>query len=287
MEEKKDDKALQTQQKPQVALTLQDEIKSDRFKEAISTSLPSHLTAERFVRVALTAMMKTPKLAQCSKQSIFKCLLDLSSLGLEPDGRNAHLIPFENKKTGNTEAQLIIDYKGLIALALRSGEIKNIRAELVCQNDIFSWDNGIVSHKVDWFKPRGKILAVYSHVRKTNDVDDYEVMTLEEVQNIQKRSKAGQSGPWITDFNEMAKKTVIRRHTKRLTLSPEFNDALIKDDDKLDELHPSTQSPYSMQELMPQRLSEVETKIEAPEVDKKTDVVPITNDQESKAYRTA
>jgi recombination protein RecT len=67
----------------------------------------------------------------------------------------------------------------------------------------------------------------------SNGEIDTEVMTLAEVEAIRKRSKASGSGPWVTDFEEMAKKTVIRRHSKRLTLSPEFHDALDKDGDKL------------------------------------------------------
>ena len=64
-------------------------------------------------------------------------------------------------------------------------------------------------------------------------------MTLAEVDAIRKRSRSGTSGPWVTDFDEMAKKTAIRRHSKRLTLSPEFADALEKDDDKFDERIPA------------------------------------------------
>ena len=124
------------------------------FKEAVRKSLPQHMTPERFVRVALTAMLKTPKLAQCSQESVFRCMLDLSSLGLEPDGRRAHLIPY------GTDCTLIIDYKGLIELAKRSGEVAMWRAELVCENDEFSWTNGIVDHKINWLAPRGKVLAV-------------------------------------------------------------------------------------------------------------------------------
>lgn len=246
-----EEKALQkTEQK-----SVKEWLSSDHFKDAVRASLPSHLTPDRFIRVALTALMKTPKLAQCTENSIFKCMLDLSSLGLEPDGRRAHLIPYENRKTGVTEAQLIIDYKGLIELAKRSGEIKMWRAELVCENDEFSWDTGIVTHKVDWLRPRGKSLAVYSHVKNQDDIDDYEVMTMDQVELIRKRSKSGQSGPWVNDFDEMAKKTVMRRHSKRLTLSPEFNDALQKDDDKIDE---DFSNSFANVSLMPRRLSEVQ-----------------------------
>lgn len=92
-------------------------LRSEDFKLQVAAALPKHLTPDRFIRVALTAMLKTPKIAQCSQNSLFKVLLDCSSLGLEPDGRRAHIIPYGN------EATLIIDYKGLIELAKRSGEV--------------------------------------------------------------------------------------------------------------------------------------------------------------------
>lgn len=232
--------------------TVKDWLSSDSFRDAVKSSLPSHLTPDRFVRVALTAMMRTPKLAQCSQESLFKALLDLSSLGIEPDGRRAHLIPYENRKNGTVEAQLIIDYKGLIELAKRSGEVSSWRAESVCERDFFEWQNGSITHKIDWLKPRGKTLAVYSHVKNANGIDDYEIMTLEQVDGIRKRSKAKDYGPWVTDYEEMAKKTVIRRHSKRLTLSPEFVEALEKDHDKLEDI-----PTVSYEDIMPKRLSEV------------------------------
>lgn len=233
-------------------------IESPAFQDAVKQSLPRHLTPERFVRVALTAIMRTPKLAQCTQHSLFKCLLDLSSLGLEPDGRRAHLIPYENRKTNTTEAQLIIDYKGLIELSKRSGEVKMWRAETVCEGDEFSWENGLVTHKINWLKPRGNLQAVYSHVRNNNGDDDYEVMTLEQVDAIRKRSKAANAGPWVSDYDEMAKKTVLRRHSKRLTLSPEFNAALDKDFDRIDDMKSEAQdySNNMPNNFMPRRASE-------------------------------
>jgi recombination protein RecT len=255
--------------------TIKDWLQSPQFQEAVRAALPSHLTPERFIRIALTAMMKVPKLAQCSKESIFRAMLDLSSLGLEPDGRRAHLIPYENRKTGKTEAQLIIDYKGLIELAKRSGDVTNWRAELICEADTFSWENGVVSHRVDWLKARGKALAVYSHVRTKDGIDDYEVMTMEQVEGIRRRSKAGNSGPWVTDFSEMAKKTVMRRHSKRLTLSPEFQEAVAKDGDQVvggDDL--------PMADLMPKRISEQAIEVPAVEPDVYEDQPPYQVDEE-------
>lgn len=224
--------------------TVQEWISSEQFKESIKKTLPKHLTPDRFIRVALTTLLKTPKLSQCSQQSIFQCMLDLSSWGLEPDGYRCHIIPY------GSEAKLIIDYKGLLELGRRSGEIKLWRAELVCEKDEFSYQNGEVFHNIDFRSDRGPINAVYSHIKYINGVDDFEVMTLEEVRQIQNRSKAGKVGPWVTDFNEMAKKTAIRRHSKRAPLSSEFKDALDRDFDSYQE--PIT---FSAEELSPKTIS--------------------------------
>jgi recombination protein RecT len=229
----------------------------DKFKEQIKMALPKHLTPERFVRVCLTALMKTPKLMECTQESVFKCMLDLSSVGLEPDNRLAHLIPYNNRKKGVMEAQVMIDYKGLIELSKRSGEVKNWRAECVCENDNFRWENGTVYHSIDWLNPRGKMQAVYSHIKNTLGYDDYEVMTKDQVDSIRKRSRSANDGPWVTDYDEMAKKTVMRRHSKRVTLSPEFTDAIEKDIDDQFET-----PEYSQADLMPKRMSESKNLIE-------------------------
>lgn len=203
-------------------------IASPYAKEQFSLALPKHLTVDRFIRVALTALNKNPKLLGCTQESVMACMMDCSSLGIEPDGRRAHLIAYGDKCT------LIIDYKGLIELAKRSGDVKSWSAMLVCEKDKFTWENGAITHSINWLEDRGKPLAVYSHVVMADGQHEYEVMTLAEVDAIRNRSRAGSSGPWVTDYAEMAKKTVIRRHSKRLTLSPEFRDAEAKDGDVID-----------------------------------------------------
>jgi len=207
--------------------TIKSMLLGQQMKDQLALALPKHLSPERFIRVAITAMTRTPKLADCDQASFFKCLLDLSAAGLEPDGRRAHLIPY------GTTCQLIIDYKGLLELAKRSGEVKAWRAELVCERDAFQWADGVVSHSINWREDRGATQCVYSHVTLSDGTMDYEVMTLAEVEAIRKRSRAASAGPWVSDFGEMAKKTVIRRHSKRLTLSPEFHQATEADFDSL------------------------------------------------------
>lgn len=211
-------------------------IESSKFKSAVASALPAHLRPERFIRVALTALTRTPKLAQCDQASFFQCLLSLSQFGLEPDGRNAHLIPFENRKRGVTECQMIIDYKGLADLAMRSGKVSYIHADKVCENDVFEYDRGqIKKHQINFRQPRGNAYAYYAICHFKDDTEKCDVMTKDEVEKIRGRSRAGQSGPWVSDFDEMAKKTVFRRLSKWIQLSPEYRDALDLDADRLED----------------------------------------------------
>jgi len=216
-------------------LTLRQRIESDDFKTQVARALPRHLTPDRFIRVAATAIMRTPLLAECDQVSFYNALLTLSQLGLEPDGRRAHLIPFRNNKRNCVECQLIVDYKGLAELAMRSGVISFLHADIVCEEDGFGYDRGqIISHSINFRKPRGPAYAVYALARFKDGSEKSEVMSMEDVEAIRKRSRAGNNGPWVTDFAEMAKKTVFRRLSKWLPLSPEFRDAAETDDDVID-----------------------------------------------------
>ena len=213
-------------------LTIRDQLESPKFREEIAKALPKHLTPDRFIRVAVSTLTRTPKLKECEPVSLFGAMLTLSQLGIEPDGRRAHLIPFENRKRGVVECQLIVDYKGLAEMAMRSGVVSYLHADVVCDADIFEENMGeIIAHKIDRRKPRGEVYAAYAICKFKDGTAKAEVMSSDEIEAIRKRSKAGNSGPWITDWNEMAKKTVFRRLSKWLPLSPEFRDAVEADDE--------------------------------------------------------
>jgi recombination protein RecT len=217
--------------------TIKGLLEGEAFKAAIAKSLPRHLPPDRFIRIALTAIMRTPKLAECDRSSFFQALLSLSQLGLEPDGRRAHLIPFNNRKRGTVECQLIVDYKGLVELAMRSGQVSNIHADVVRENDDFDFDRGqLVRHRINFREDRGSVYAVYAICRFKDGSEKCDVMTRAEVEKIRARSKAGDDGPWVTDWEEMAKKTVFRRLSKWLPLSAEFRDALEADPDAAEDL---------------------------------------------------
>jgi recombination protein RecT len=209
--------------------TVKDWLSSDGFKAEVQKALPTHLTPDRFLRVALTALNKTPKLADCTPSSVLGAMLTLSQFGLEPDGRRAHLIPY------GKECQLIVDYKGIVELVLRSGLVSKIHADVVCENDAFEYDMGEVKqHKIDLRKARGEAYAFYAVCTFKDGTAKADVMSREEVDAIRARSRAGRAGPWVTDYNEMGKKTVFRRLSKWLPLSAEIRDVMEKDDDVID-----------------------------------------------------
>lgn len=215
--------------------TIRAHLESDALKLTLSKVLPKHVTPDRMARVAITALTRTPMLADCDQASFFRCLMDLSQWGLEPDGRRAHLIPFRNNQKGVVECQVIIDYKGLVELCYRSGYVANIHADIVCENDDFEFDRGeVIKHKINFRQERGAMYAAYAIVTLKDGTKKCEVLSRQEIESVRARSKAGKSGPWVTDYSEMAKKTAFRRVSKWIPLSAEIRDAVLDDDDILE-----------------------------------------------------
>lgn len=233
----------QKQEKSQKPATLREWLQSDQFKQQIQAALPKHLSSDRFMRMALTALTRQPKLAECTQKSVFGCLLDLGSLGIEPDGRRAHLIPFWDKHQKGYICTLIVDYKGIVELVRRSGEVQDIQADVVRENDHFDFrkgKEGYLTHSWQLGQSRGNIIGAYSYVVPYEGRDSFEVMDLEEIEAIRKRSKSAESGPWVTDYAEMAKKTAFRRHSKWLPFSPETREKIEKDDDQVIDTQPAS-----------------------------------------------
>lgn len=212
--------------------TFQTLVDSDHFRQQISAALPKHITPERFIRVLMTATMKTPKLLECTQESLFKGIFDCAALGLELDGRRAHLVPLRNNKKNITEANLWLDYKGIAELVMRSGMVSNIHADVVCENDVFEYDRGeLKKHTIDFRKPRGPMYAVYCIIRMKDGGEKVEVMGKEDVDRIRAASRGANEDPWRLHYNEQAKKTVFKRASKWVPLSAEVQDVLDKEND--------------------------------------------------------
>ena len=194
--------------------------------------LPSVCTPERFARVVLSCLNGNETLAKAlatpqGKISISKAFMKCAEVGLEPNGRDAHLIPYKN------DIQLILDYKGIVKLCRRSGEISNIIAETVCEKDEFAYEDGVIHHKIDFhLEDRGPAYAWYVKVVFKDGTVQSKVMGKAEIEAVRKRSKAGNTGPWQTDYNEMAKKTVFKNLSKWLPMAYEPLETALKYDNE-------------------------------------------------------
>ncbi len=192
----------------------------DARRGNLATVLPKHLTPERVIKIALAAYSKTPKLRECSMDSVYAAVLQAAELGLEPGGAlgHAYLVPYGQTCT------FIPGYRGLIELARRSGEIESIEAHVVYERDTFKLRFGLdltLEHEPYLDGDPGKLRFVYGIARLKGGERQVEVMTKAQIDAIRARSRSGNNGPWVSDYEEMARKTVVRRLCKYLPLSPE------------------------------------------------------------------
>ncbi|NVZ19549.1 recombination protein RecT [Pseudomonas costantinii] len=227
------DLAMTQQAKPKTLATL---MMDPKIKAQMALALPKHLTSDRLARIALTEIRKVPALAKCNQESFLGAVMQCAQLGLEPGSALGHsyLLPFGNGKAkdGLANVQLIIGYRGMIDLARRSGQIISLTARAVHQNDRFSYRLGLdetIEH-VPADGDRGKLTHVYAVAKLKDGGVQFEVMSLTDVEVVRKQSKAGNNGPWVSHFEEMAKKTAIRRLFKYLPVSIEMQRAVSLDE---------------------------------------------------------
>ena len=223
--------ATQVSKKP---TTLQDYLK--QMEGEIAKALPSVITPERFTRMVLSAISSTPKLKECTPASFLGAMMTAAQLGVEPNTAlgQAYLIPFENRKKGVVECQFQLGYKGLIDLAYRSEQISVIQAQTVYANDTFEFEYGLepkLKH-IPAKSDRGEAIYYYATFRTKDGGFGFEVMSVADVRNhAQKYSQAfnKSSSPWTSNFDEMAKKTVLKRVLKYAPLKSDFARGLAQD----------------------------------------------------------
>lgn len=206
-------------------LTVKDYI--NKYEKYFAKALPAVMSAERFTRIAITAVEKNPDLGACTPSSLMGALLTSAQLGLEvntPMGE-AYLIPYKNyRKNGILECQFQIGYKGLISLAHRSGEFQSIEAHVVRENDTFEYELGLepkLKHKPA-MKDRGEITWVYAIYKLKSGGFGFEVMSVDDINEFRKKFSKAKNSPWDTNWEAMAKKTVIKQALKYAPLKTEF-----------------------------------------------------------------
>lgn len=200
-----------------------------RMEPQIRKALPSVITPERFTRMVLTALSSSPKLQACTPMSFMGAMMQAAQLGVEPNTPlgQAYLIPYGGL------CQFQLGYKGLIDLAYRSGEVSSIQAHEVHENDTFEYEYGLEPklRHVPAQTDRGPVTFYYAVLKLKNGGVGFEVMSREDVETFaRKKSKAYNNGPWKTDFDEMAKKTVLKKVLKYAPLKTEFARAVASDE---------------------------------------------------------
>lgn len=197
------------------------QLESPEFAAKAAVVLGRAMTPERFCSIAVNYVRKNPKLQQCDPTSFFACAKRAAELGLNLDGREVSLVPY------GTECTLLVGYLGEQKLAMRSGEISKIRAEVICENDEFAHNLGkITVHTWDFRQPRGQIVGAYCQAIFKDGDEQSEILALADIESARSRSKV-QNGAWRTDFAMMARKTAIHRLCRRLPwvdLPPEADD---------------------------------------------------------------
>lgn len=210
---KKENKGLQTYLK--------------QMKPAIEAALPSVMTPERFTRIVTSALSNNPMLAQCTPQSFLGAMMTAAQLGVEPNTPlgQAYLLPYKNNKAGTIDCQFQLGYRGLIDLAYRSGEISTIQAHEVRENDTFEFEYGLnpkLRH-VPARGERGNVVYYYAMFSTKNGGQFFSVSPIEDITaHAKKYSKSFNFGPWQTNFDEMAKKTVLKAVLKYAPLKSDF-----------------------------------------------------------------
>lgn len=220
----------------------------------LGNALPSFISPERFVRVAVTSIRLNPKLGQCTQASLLGALFQAAQLGLEPNIEGqAYLIPYWNSKTKKYECQFQIGYKGYIELFYRHGAALTVDMHTVYENDYFKYSYGTSPNleHCPVLKDRGEPIAYYAVVTLKNGGSIFKVMNREEcIEHGKTHSKCyvtqkwsdidnkyievkepyfEPNSPWAKDPNAMCKKTVLIQLAKLMPKSVELQKALAVD----------------------------------------------------------
>lgn len=190
----------------------------------IAKACGSMIKAEELGRVALTTIRTNPKLLDCNVQSLMAGVMMASQLGLriDPTLGQAYLVPYCK------EAQFILGYRGMLALIRNSGDVSSIMAYAVYENDKFTLQYGL-NEKLEhtpWHcredkpqKDSGAFRGAYCVAKLKDGGNAHLYMPKTDIDAHRKRSKASGSGPWVTDYEAMALKTVVRGIAKWLPMS--------------------------------------------------------------------
>lgn len=203
------------------SLTLKAFLESPAAKGKLAEAAGKYMKPDDLVRLALMAASRQPEIAKCSHTSILRALMDASALGIAPGGTmgRGYLVPRMNKKNGELEAVFDPGWRGLIDIARRTGKIKRIEAHVVYEVDRFDVELGLTPKIVHLptldAEDRGAIVAAYAIAEFLDGATQFEVLTKADIEKV-KNTSAAKGGPWSSWYDEMARKTAVRRLCKYL-----------------------------------------------------------------------
>lgn len=220
--------------------TLGDYLNSDMVKAQFKQVLPDHMKPDKFMRILISAVNRTPKLRECTPSSVLSAMLQSAALGLEPNTPlgDAYLIPFYNHKTKVTECQFMLGYQGIITLGRNSGAFSALFSEAVYEGDVFEYEYGSNHHlkHIPSISGRGERPKLYYAYAKLKDGgESFKVMSREDIERHAMKFSKSQSngtmyGPWVDNFDAMAMKTMIKQLFKLMPLSPEVRNKIATDE---------------------------------------------------------
>ena len=185
--------------------------------DSVSDALPKDFNKARFVQNALALVNENPNIAKYGQQKIMAGLLKGAYLGLDFYSKECYLVPYGNDLNYQT------DYRGAKKLAKKYSirPIKDIYAKLVHEGDLF--EEKIIGGEQSFdFKPKpfndGKIIGAFAVVLYMDGGMAYDTMSLADLENTRKASKASNSPAWKNFTGEMYKKTVLHRLCKHIEL---------------------------------------------------------------------
>jgi recombination protein RecT len=199
-----------------------------RMAPELAKVLPDHVSPERFERITLTALQRAPDLLGCDRKSLFESVMQCAQDGLIPDGREAALTKFGNK------VAYMPMVAGILKKVRQSGELSTITAHIIYKGDEFRYwidDEGEhLTHTPDLMSEQTEALGVYALARTKDGGVYIEVLRMSEVKKIRSVSRGANNGPWAQWFEQMAKKSAIRRLAKRLPMSTDVENVIQRDD---------------------------------------------------------
>lgn len=185
--------------------------------------LPPQLPFDKFARYLTNAYHEVKDLNKCPIDTILRAGLNCAALGLEPNSplHQAAIVPFWNNQKKTYEAQLLVEYRGLIRLVWNAREILDMQDCEVCEKDRYKAVRGrgatLEHEKAEG--DRGEIVRFYACANLRGGGFVFEDMTLAEVQEHRKKYSKKLGGVSDEAFGDdviwYGKKTVLRKLLSR------------------------------------------------------------------------